>query len=274
MFVAVVVVASLAAVDARADSISVHVDDGKANSSGDITIKIKYKDANGDSQDVSIKVPVKKGETRETIRDHITNALKNDNKVSKDFEDFKEDSSRLAGLHYVKAKGKAGVQVISVSLENTDLVSNISTSGGGFHASLKFHAEGFFSLSGEIAAASDLIGVKLNQSTDFNFAIPDVYALSSYEGLSADQIMVELAALIDASLLYEADVVGDKVVITGDFNPNYGVDLFTSETTTDLGGVSGVEFVPEPATLALLSFGFASLILARKRSWSRQSAAV
>jgi hypothetical protein len=246
--------------DDKGNKASFIIDDGKAKGDGTITAVIKITDGGGQNQTISVPVKVKSGDDRTTTRDAIASALSQNNIYTQNFKPPEND--KTTGYYYTTLTANTGVKVITAYIENPDQIAVQSYSGG---TKLALNTTGFFQIfaSAPTASSDDLFGIRLLNANADMTTFTDVnltsFSLSSYAGLTPLQIETQLASLINADPLFHASLVGGEVQITGAFNPEFGVDMFTSDTTTHLGGRAGVMSVPEPA--AFLLFGIGTLML-------------
>lgn len=238
------------------DAATFGVDGGPATGNATVVVVIDGTNAAGKFQ-VKASVTVTNGENPSMVRDAISAALAKDPTYIANFD--APAVTNDGSYHQSTSTAKAGVSVDHVDMDISPAKTGQTYSAGlGKVLAVSY---GFFRVlaSGGLPTPGEVIGVDLLPAnfsvTDFTPADLSSFSLASYAGLTPSQIMTELTAEINSNPLYSATFNGTQVKITGDFNRQFGVALFTSGTTTHLGGVAGVATVPEPSTLLLLGSG-------------------
>jgi hypothetical protein len=251
----------------RADSFELKFDDGPAKKEGTIKVTVKWK-KDGLEKSVTVAATINKDDNSAAIRNKVRAALNADARISADFS-LTDTGLVEAGVTLYEGTiglAKPGVQVIESSVENPDGIGGISLSAGLRFASAETGTQGFFRVGGGLADVDDQLSVKLVNASGGIFSSADVFTLPSYSGLSPEQIMLGLADLIDLNPNYSASFADGEVLIFGNFNPEFGVDLvFSDMTNGTLAGETGVRAVPEPTTILLAGTGLAGVAASMRR---------
>jgi hypothetical protein len=125
---------------------------------------------------ISVPVTVKDGEEAESVQKDVNAALRGDALYNQFFGAPMNSHVRLTEYYGIKSESKAGIEVVSSSIENPSGATHIrdQTYGGGERAELNLKSlEGFatVTLAASVAGPNDRLGINL---------LPASFDFSSY----------------------------------------------------------------------------------------------